>query len=235
MKPGRKIWWHGEEDDGGSDHGRDGEEQDDLTTSDEDDPTSSDEEPAMETDDKGSYMTKGGRRQIRASLREIGEVYQMYVKLPAQMPQEVPSPPRKKARLPGAWRVMHIFMATVAFAEFAVGRGWDLWEPITKETGYDLTTHDDQTDAWNYLVRVDPDVIILTPPSGQYMKDQNTPMTVRDGRRRRKSVFEILVFAVEVFRRQVSHGRVAVCIRLPQARVWQRYPMQSLLMDPNFG
>ena len=63
----KKDWWHDEEDDGESDHGRDGEEQDDLTTS--DDSTSSEEEPAMETDDKGSYMTQGGRRQIRASLR----------------------------------------------------------------------------------------------------------------------------------------------------------------------
>ena len=67
------------------------------------------------------------------------------------------------------------------------------------------------------------------------MKDQNTPMAVRDGRRRRRGLFETLVFAVEVFRWQISHGRVAVCMGLQQARVWQRYPMQSLLTDPNFG
>ena len=67
----------------------------------------------------------------------------------------------KKPRRP---RMIEICTWTCMVTCVAIERGWDGYEPITIENGFDLRSATGQRDAWQYMERVDPDVAVCEFP-----------------------------------------------------------------------
>ena len=235
----RKDWWYDEEDGDESEHEPDGDDEDELVSSGDDSSSSVSDEPALEETSE-DYMSKGGRRQLRSNLKEIAEAYALEAKSTlkqhdvARCSEDLLG--KRSARTPGPWRVMQFFAMTLAFTQrLAVGRGWDLWEPITLQNGFDLSTRDGRMEARKYIQATDPDLIVMTPPTTLSMKGQGSPMMIRADRDQRQRQHEAMTFAVEVFRWQAENGRVAYLEGPLRSTLWTGHPMQSLLLDPQFG
>ena len=80
-------------------------------------------------------------------------------------------------------------------------RGWDTYEPITMPRR-DLSLPEMRAKAREYLVEVDPDFVVLSPPRGSWdrirERNQRTPWYIRELQRKQAEARAVLVFVEEV-------------------------------------
>ncbi|MED5528102.1 MAG: hypothetical protein VYC81_05540, partial [Actinomycetota bacterium] len=107
-------------------------------------------------------------------------------------------------------RILEICTWTCMLTSVAVERGWSGFSPISLETGYDLTTTRGRTDAWGYLNRVDPDLVVCAFPCTPWSRLQHMNKRTEQQRARLEQMQEdhrgITRFVAKVRTRQRSRG-----------------------------
>ena len=98
-------------------------------------------------------MAHGTRRRIAKVMSGLAETFKAD-------PVE-PSPPRRAWRRP---RLLEICTWTCMVTASACARGWEAWQPITLECGFDLCTKKGQDEADRCIDKVDPDAIVMAFP-----------------------------------------------------------------------
>ena len=102
-------------------------------------------------------LKKGSKRRIRHGIREIKEVMVGKTTIPRSPPMPRPTPPKKP------YKVLEVFTWTMAVTMMAVGRGWIGQEPVTLPR-WDLRDAADRASAYQYLVKEEPDLLVLAWP-----------------------------------------------------------------------
>lgn len=108
----------------------------------------------------------------------------------------------------------------------AYQRGWDAYEPITLESGWDLTQKQVQDEAFRYLERIDPDLIMVAWPCAPWSIMQNanmkTPTQVRILRLKRlRSRRTFLSFARRVMLWQRHRGKAVAAENPGTSGAWK--------------
>ena len=58
-----------------------------------------------------------------------------------------------------------------------MANGWEAWQPVTLESGFDLTTAAGQNSAWNYIERIQPDAMVIQFPCSPWSRLQQMNTT----------------------------------------------------------
>ena len=103
----------------------------------------------------------------RAGHVQIHPSYQNIITATAKPRSEGKRPRRK-------FKVLEIFSWAMVLSTLALGReGWTAGPVCSIETGFDLTTTQGQTDAWQLLENEDPDVVTVAWPCTDWSLIQN--------------------------------------------------------------
>ena len=68
----------------------------------------------------------------------------------------------------------------------AMERGWDVWQPASLETGFDLETREGQDQCWAYLEKIQPDAVGFAFPCDPWTQMQNVNQRTEEQRERQK-------------------------------------------------
>ena len=104
-----------------------------------------------------SSMTKGKKRRLRSHVKEVKDVYHAKPVVPREPRLPKPSRPERP------YKVLEVFTWTLAITMAAVDQGWCGLEPVTLPR-WDLRLVEDRRMAFEYLVRSEPDLLILAWP-----------------------------------------------------------------------
>ena len=112
----------------------------------------------------------------------------------------------------------------------AMARGWDVWQPASLETGFDLSTRDGQGKCWTYLEEIQPDAVAFAFPCDPWTQMQNVNQRTEkqrdDLQKRRIKHRNITRFVREVAKWQHERGAIfyteqpatAQSLKLPEIR-----------------
>ena len=117
-------------------------------------------------------------------------------------------------------------------------RGWGTYEPIAMPR-WDLNLPAIRAKAREYLVEVDPDFVVLSPPCGAWgqtrVYNQGTPWQMRELQRKKEQARELLVFVEEVVHYQHRRGRALVVENPRKSLMWEQAPIQSAMSLPGMS
>ncbi len=173
-------------------------------------------------------MSKGVKRKTRHHASEIKEAMMSSKQIPRS--PAMPKPVRPKE----PFKVLEIFTWTMAVTMIAVSRGWIGQEPVTLPR-WDLRKSEDRAEAFQYLVRSEPDLLVLAWPCtvwsplqflGHMTEERHQRLMVRQQEDR--DSFLTLVHDMTKFQR--SCGRAHIGENPFQSRAW-REPLISAAYD----
>ena len=137
---------------------------------------------------------------------------------------------KKPPRRPGPLRVLEIFTWTCMVSLVAADLGWHMLEPVTLPR-WDMHCPKARAEAYDYIDRADPDLIVLAWPCTVWSSLQRINRRTDAQRKRlevrREEQQDLLVFAGEVARRQRWKGRALVGEQPQGSGSWQRPPIQA--------
>eukprot|EP00435_Cladocopium_sp_Y103_P016026 s641_g4.t1 len=184
-----------------------GPELEDLSTSSE-----SDYGEVLHADVPGEpeQLNKGQRRRLLDAVQKVALTAEDEVREKKELKRS-----RVRPRKPGPWRIIEICTWTCALTMTAFAQGWEAFEPITLESGWDLEKPEVQQNAMNYLDQIDPDVVMIAWPCGPWSALQNlnqgTPLRRRLLRRKRlRSRKTLLAFTRRAALWQRQRGRIVL-------------------------
>ena len=156
-----------------------GPEPGELSTSSE-----SDYEEVLHVPDEAEQLNKGQRRRLLDAVQKVALTAEDEIQEKKEVRRS-----RTKPRKPGPWRIVEICAWTCALTMMAFAQGWETFEPITLESGWDLERPEVQNNAMNYLDQIDPDVVMIAWPCAPWSALQNlnkgTPLRRKLLRRKR--------------------------------------------------
>ena len=104
-----------------------------------------------------SSLTKGKKRRLRSHMKEVREAFHAKPVMPRSPGHPKPSRPERP------YKVLEVFTWTLAITMTAVGRGWQGLEPVTLPR-WDLRSVEDRKMAFEYLLKSEPDLLVLAWP-----------------------------------------------------------------------
>ena len=165
-------------------------------------------------------LNKGQRRRILDAVQKVAESAQEEVRAQRQSRSKIPK------RLPGPWRIIEVFTWSCMLSQCAFHHGWEAFEPITIEAGWNLSRAADQDRAMKYLESADPDVLMLAWPCGPWSILQNANQRTPTQRRalilkRARSRRTFLAFTRRAVLWQRKRGRIAILENPATSRAWR--------------
>ena len=108
-------------------------------------------------DTNTTVVKKGTRKKLLTNVKEALEAFEEGARdRPAPQPTwHVDNSLKKRRKL----SIMEICTWTMMVSMVAAARGWETWQPITIESGYDLTTDHGINMAKHDIEKANPDVI----------------------------------------------------------------------------
>ena len=103
-------------------------------------------------------VTKGTRKKLMANLKNALEAFTAGA---AEEPIIEPVWHVDNSKSRRKFSIMEICTWTMMVTMVAAQRGWTTWQPVTIETGYDLTTHAGIATAKHDIDKADPDVLVF--------------------------------------------------------------------------
>ena len=160
-----------------------------------------------EVDGDEEVLNKGQRRRLLAAAKTIQEgaraetlEHEAYVVKP------VPRTPGSKQR----FRILEIFTWSCMVSLTAARMGWEFLEPVTLESGWDLTCRETQDRAMQYIKEVSPDLLVVAWPCGPWSPLQQLNVQTETQRRalraKRRANKPLLAFARRAVLWQRSRG-----------------------------
>ena len=134
----------------------------------------------------------------------------------------VERPVRVKKKL----KILELFAWTMAMSAGAAERSWQVMEPISTISGWDIRNKSDRDSAMAYLDRANPDLVVAAWPCGADSQMQNLNA-------KRPGYAEVLAekqaenkvlhdFAYQVYKRQREAGKEFVGGNLATSKCWKR-------------
>lgn len=168
-------------------------------------------------------LSKGQRRRILAAARQIEEASRnegLVEQAHAARRQEKVSRP-----LRGIWKIVEIFTWTCMISQMAADRGWSFLEPVTLESGWDLTLPHVQDQAMDYLEANRPDLVVLAWPCSPWSPLQGLNQKTWTQRRalaakRRQSRRTFLSFVRRVTHWQRARGGAVIGENPAASQAW---------------
>ena len=160
----------------------------------------------------------------------------------------------KQVMKPRRPKILEVFTWTMALSMAAAARNWDVMEPVTLESGWDLRLPKDRALALEYVARDRPDVIVAAWPCTAFSPLQNL-MKNHEGYQAKldlklKEAIPLVEFSARLAEIQLSAGRHFMGENPLTSKAWQTAPglkMQRMLFstrthlcahglkDPEFG
>ena len=121
------------------------------------------------TEEGGEILTKGQRRRLLNAAQQIADAAALEVSSrSATMTRTPKATPRSR------WRILELFTWSCMLSMTATERGcWEAWEPISLESGWDVSTMAGQDKAMRYIQEVEPDLLMIAWPCGPWSPLQN--------------------------------------------------------------
>ena len=181
-------------------------------------------------------MSKGKKRRVRHRAREVQGAFQ------AQKLQSIPRAPRSPPAKPPSrpFKVLEIFTWTLAITMQAISVGWTGCEPVTLPR-WNLREQDHRDEAMRYLVREEPDLLVLAWPCTrwsplQFYGHEMTP------ERYEKILFgeqedreTILTFVNDAVKFQRSRGRAHLGENPWMSRAWKESLVEEAYEGEMYG
>jgi hypothetical protein len=182
-------------------------------------------------------MSKTERHHVTRNLRELADMFRCESK---QIQERIAYivRPRPTQRKPGPWRIIELFTWTCMVSIVGSISGWHATEPITLPT-FDLLEDKDQEEAWRYLLRFDPDFVVVawpcTPWSQMQRINRRTPYQIRQLNLKKQEGRILLKFVNKVVRFQVDRQRAVIGENPDQSLAWQEPPIMAAFEDQSSG
>ncbi|CAK9106516.1 Retrovirus-related Pol polyprotein from transposon RE1 (Retro element 1) (AtRE1) [Includes: Protease RE1 [Durusdinium trenchii] len=107
-------------------------------------------------------LTKGQRKRLLNAANQIADAAAIEVSCKSALIAR-----NTKPSVRSRWRILELFTWSCMLSITATERGcWEAWEPISLESGWDVSTMDGQNKAMKYLQEVEPDVLMIAWPCG---------------------------------------------------------------------
>ena len=121
----------------------------------------------------------------------------------------------------------------MALSLAAASRSWDVMEPVTLESGWDLSLSKDRALALDYVARERPDVIVAARPGTAFSAMQNL-MKNHSGYQEKldlkiKEALPLVEFSARLAEIQVAGGRHFLGENPLTSKAWQTKPGQRML------
>ena len=124
------------------------------------------------TQEGNEILTKGQRKRLLNAANQIADAAAIEVSCkPALIARST------KPSVRSRWRILELFTWSCMLSITATERGcWEAWEPISLESGWDVSTMDGQNKAMKYIQEVEPDVLMIAWPCSPWSPLQNISM-----------------------------------------------------------
>lgn len=170
-------------------------------------------------------MTKGKKRRVRSSIKEVKS---LVPKTPT-VPRPMKKPGVAKPQRP--YKVLEIFTWTLSITLAAVHRGWQGCEPITLPR-WDLRSVEDRRLAFEYLAKAEPDLLVLAWPCTvwsplQFLGNMTQERHDRLLQRQQEDRDTFLSFVHEAVRFQRDRGRAHLGENPWRSAAWKEPWIQS--------
>ena len=174
------------------------------------------QEPGVFADVK--RLARGARKRLARVTTQLSEAFRS---------EAYASRPISSHRRP---RFLEICTWTAMLSMVAMARGWDVWQPASLETGFDLSTRDGQGKCWTYLEEIQPDAVAFAFPCDPWTQMQNVNQRTEEQRddlqKRRIKHRNITRFVRKVAKWQHERGAIfyteqpatALSLKLPEIR-----------------
>ena len=140
----------------------------------------------------------------------------------AYVVKPVPRTPGSKQR----FRILEIFTWSCMVSLTAARMGWEFLEPITLESGWDLTCRETQDRAMNYLKEVSPDLLVVAWPGSPWSPLQQLNVKTETQRRalraKRRANKPLLAFARRAVLWQRSRGGAVLGENPERSKAWSQ-------------
>ena len=125
--------------------------------------------PSGITEEGSEILTKGQRRRLLNAAQQIADTAALEVtSRSATMTRTPKATPRSR------WRILELFTWSCMLSMTATERGcWEAWEPISLESGWDVSTMAGQDKAMRHIQEVEPDLLMIAWPCGPWSPLQN--------------------------------------------------------------
>ena len=175
-------------------------------------------------------IKKGVRRQLMGNVKEAITAYEEGAKERPVKQTVWHTDSAEKVRR--RYSIMEICTWTMMVTIVAASRGWETWQPITIESGYDLTTDAGVARAKNDINKACPDVIVFAWVCTPWTIMQNMNIRVPGHAQRlaaqRALHMKMLSFAEWCERRQSAHGGFFLGENPISSMAWQQPPCQRM-------
>ena len=179
-----------------------------------------------------TVIKKGTRKKLAANIKDAIEAFEEGAK-----ERPLPEPVwhvdkmamiKTKRRL----SIMEICTWTMMVTSIAIQRGWETWQPITIESGYDLTTNKGIEMAKIDIEKANPDVIVFawvcTPWTLMQNLNSKVPGHAERLAHQRELHSKMLSFAEWCERRQSAHGGLFLGENPMGSVAWQQPPCMRM-------
>ena len=119
-------------------------------------------------------IARGARKRLARVTSQLSEAFRT---------ESHASKPTRTRRRP---RFLEICTWTAMLSMVAMERGWDVWQPASLETGFDLETREGQEQCWSYLEKIQPDAVGFAFPCDPWTQMQNVNQRTEEQRQRLK-------------------------------------------------
>ena len=134
--------------------------------------------------------------------------------------------------------LMEICTSTMRMTTYGAERGWNSCPPITIESGFDLTTSEGISSAWDHLCRHTPDVICIAFPCDPWSTWQRINKTWPDRKARieatRRAHRRLIRFIVDVIAWQVARGGHFLLENPECSDAWKLPELRAILNTPQY-
>ena len=176
-----------------------------------------------EVDGDEEVLNKGQRRRLLAAAKTIQEGARAEtLEHESYVVKKVPRTPSLRQR----FKILEIFTWSCMVSLTAAQMGWEFCEPVTLESGWDLTCRETQDRAMQYMKRVSPDLVVVAWPCGPWsplqqlnVKTETQRQALRAKRRANKP---LLAFARRAVLWQRSRGGAVLGENPERSKAWHQ-------------
>ena len=167
-------------------------------------------------------LNKGQRRRLLAAAKTIQEGARAEtLEHESYVVKEVPRTPRTSR-----FRILEVFTWSCMVSLTAAKMGWEFLEPVTLESGWDLSSGVMQDKAMQYMKEVSPDLLVVAWPCGPWsplqqlnVKTETQKQALRAKRRQNKP---LLAFARRAVLWQRSRGGAVLGENPERSKAWDQ-------------